>query len=207
MYDRKLLLASKSPSRQMLLSQAGIPFMLIGQDADEACCDWNLPLSEVVSQIACYKMEHAIVPKGSEDEVVFVLTADTLSQDMEGTIHGKPADRDDARKKIKAAQAGSVLCTAFCLERKIYQNGLWQTDERIEQVVQTRYRFEVPDDQIDYYLDNSVGLSTANAIAVEGFGLQYLHYVEGSYTAIVGLPLFEVRQALIKLGFFKKNTK
>ena len=198
-----LLLASKSPSRQMLLREANIDFTTIEQDADEAQCDWNLPVAEVVSHIALYKMEHARIPAGSNvGDICFVLTADTLSSDNNGIIHGKPTDLEDAIAKIKNARTGSTLCTAFCLDRRIWDGTIWNVDERIQQCVSSRYLFDIPDDWIETYLQQTLAQQCAGAIAVEGFGSQFLQLVEGSHSAIIGLPLFELRQALATLGFF-----
>lgn len=197
-----LLLGSKSASRQMLLNQAKIPFKLVIQDVDETECDWALPLVQVVESIALHKMNHLLLPAGTEGEHCFVLTADTLSQDMDGTIHGKPIDSSDARNKIISARNGSRLCTAFCLDRKIYRNGEWAIDKRILKCVQAEYQFIIPDQWIDIYLDNSSGLVASNAIAIEDFGAQFLKVLHGSYSTVVGLPMVELREALEELGFF-----
>jgi len=198
-----LLLGSKSQSRQMLLKEAHIPFTLIKQDADETACDWGMPLAQLVENIASHKMNHAVLPTGSKDgDYCFVLTADTLSQDSTGVAQGKPTDRADALSKIKKAREGSRLCTAFCLERKTFNNGTWKTEQRIVKCVHAEYTFNIPDEWLDAYLEKSIGLSCSNAIAIEGYGAQFLQTVHGSYTTIVGLPMFEVRQALQELGFF-----
>lgn len=198
-----LLLGSKSASRKKLLTESRIPFTILEQDADETVCDWGMPLSALVETIALYKMEHVVMPKGTEGEVCFVLTADTLSQDSDGSINGKPTDRADAIEKIKTARAGSRLSTAFCLDRKVFRNGAWHVDKRIVQCVHSEYQFSIPDAWIETYLDNSLALQCSNAIAIEEYGMQFLKVVHGSYSTIVGLPLFEVREALEQLGFFK----
>lgn len=200
--NNTLLVGSKSPSRQMLLRSAQIPFVLIEQDVDETLCDWALPLPEIVVHIARFKMEHVQLPVGHDGQVCFVLTADTLSQDKNGTVQGKPADRNDAIAKIKSARVGSHLCTAFCLDKKIWRNGKWELVERIEHVAHAEYLFDIPDEWIDIYLEKSIALNAAGAIAVEEFGAQFLQLVHGSYSGIIGLPLFELREALEKLGFF-----
>lgn len=197
-----LCLASKSLSRQKLLNEAKIPFIIIDQNADEAKCDWSLPLPQVVASIARYKMEHAIMPSAKESDYAFVLTADTLSQDNDGTIQGKPIDRSDAIEKIKKARDGSCLYTAFCLDRRIFINGSWELDQRIERCVGAEYLFVIPDQWIETYLDNSIGLSASNAIVIDEFGAQFAKMVRGSYTSIVGLPMYELREALEELGFF-----
>jgi septum formation protein len=197
-----LYLASKSASRQKLLREAQIPYEIIGQDADEAHCDWGLPLEQVVSSIARYKMDHAIVPAASEGDVCFVLTADTLSQDLDGTINGKPVDRADAVAMIKRAREGSRLATAFCLDRKKYCNGTWVIDKRIERCVTAQYIFDIPDMWVERYIDATIALHASNAIVIDDFGGQFLKTVHGSYSTIIGLPMVEVREALELLGFF-----
>ncbi len=197
-----LFLGSKSPSRQLLLKEAGIKFVLVDQDADEAACNWALPLVQVVQGIAKHKMSHVVLPALKEGSICFVLTADTLCQQADGKIEGKPVDKNDAIKKIKAARIGSTVATAFCLEKKVFQDGSWQTLETICKTVTSDYVFNVPDEFLDIYLKESFGLNTAGAIAVEGFGGQFLQSVSGSYSNIIGLPLFELRKALYQMGFF-----
>jgi septum formation protein len=198
-----LLLGSKSSSRKALLTEARIPFKVVSQDADETQCDWGLPLEQVVSSIALHKMEHVVLPVGThEGELCFVLTADTLSQDIDGTIHGKPVDRADAIKKIKSARNGTRLCTAFCVDRRIWSDGVWEVDRRIQEHVCSSFVFNIPDEWIEIYLQTSPGLQTANAIAVEGYGALFLKEVRGSHSAIIGLPMYEVREALERIGFF-----
>ncbi len=198
-----LYFGSKSKPRRMLLEEAQIPFIVVDQDADEAQCDWGLPLPQLVLSIALYKMQHVLLPDGKhEGDICFVLTADTMSHDATGKIHGKPIDRDDAISKIKAARDGSFLCTAFCLDRKIWRQGRWQIDERIADIVPSQFVYYVADEWIDYYLEHTPYLDVSGAIAVENFGNQFLKTINGSYSTIIGLPLFEIRQALEKLGFY-----
>ena len=208
-----LCFGSKSQSRRMLLDESQIPFVTVNQDADESRCDWNLPLPQLVLSIALYKMQHVILPAGtSEGQVCFVLTADTMSHDAHGVVHGKPVDRADAIAKIKATAAGSFLCTAFCLDRKVWQPalaslgevgaGAWVIEERIADVVSAEFLFSVSDKWLDIYLEKTPFLDVSGGIAVEKFGNQFLKTVKGSYSTIIGLPLFELRQALEKLGFF-----
>jgi len=202
-FNHILWLGSKSPSRQQLLKEAQIPFTLVAQDADETQCDWALPLPQVVQDIAQHKMAHLILPPGTaEGQICFVLTGDTLSQSLDGTVQGKPENRADAIAKIKDARAGARLCSAFCLEKKVWQNGAWHVQQRIEKVVASEYVFNIPDEWIEIYLERSIGLQTAGAVAVEGYGAQFLEVVHGSYSAIVGLPMFELRCALAAIGFF-----
>lgn len=197
-----LYLGSSSKSRQMLLKEAHIPFTLVGQSADETKCDWGMSLQQVVEQIALYKMEHIVLPHGKEGDICFVLTADTLTENNAGKLEGKPVDRDDAVAKLKSARNGVKTGTSFCLERKIYKDGAWHVDVHVLKYVEAKYQFNVPENAINFYLDN-VPVIGSGAIAIEGFGSQFLEKIDGSYTAVVGLPMFELREVLTKLGFFK----
>lgn len=213
MVKNVLYFGSKSQSRRMLLEESQIPFITVNQDADESLCDWGLPLPQLVLSIALYKMQHVILPDGKhEGDRCFVLTADTMSHDKMGVVHGKPVDRADAVAKIKATAAGSFLCTGFCLDRKVWRpalqslgevgKGAWVIEERIADVVSAEFMFVVPDNWLDIYLEKTPFLDVSGGIAVEKFGNQFLKMVQGSYSTIIGLPLFEVREALEKLGFF-----
>src|SRR5579863_273824 len=198
-----LYFGSKSQSRCMLLEESQIPFVMVSQNADESQCDWGLPLPQLVLSIALYKMQHVVLPDGMrEGDVCYVLTADTMSHDKMGVIHGKPVDRVDAIAKIKATAAGSFLCTAFCLDRKVWQSGAWVIQERIADVVSAEFIFSVPQQWLDIYLEKTPFLDVSGGIAVEKFGNQFLKTVQGSYSTIIGLPLFELREALEKLDFF-----
>jgi len=198
-----LYLASKSPSRQYLLRESKIPFTLLGQNADEAQCDWSLSLEEVVTSIARYKMSCTVMPQGKEGDVAFVLTADTLTQDKQGVVHGKPEDAADAIKKIEALRGEARVATAFCLDKKVFKNGSWDMVARKEQCVVSRCDFDVPDAWLERYFKESViGFEAAGGMATEAYGMQFLRTIQGSYSGVIGLPLFEVREALDALDFF-----
>lgn len=198
-----LYLGSKSSSRRILLDSSRISYCVLEQDADESLCNWGLPLEQLVAEIALFKMDHVVLPVGKEGQIIFVLTADTMAQDTDGTVQGKPIDYADAVLKIQKARLGSRLSTAFCLDKKIWKNGAWQVQKRVQQVVNASYCIDIPDDLIDIYFANSHGMACAGAVAVEDFGAQFLRTVQGSYSAIIGLPLFEVRLALYEMGFFE----
>jgi len=195
---------SKSQPRRMLLDESFIPYIVVDQHADESQCDWGLPLPQLVLSIAIYKMQHVILPDGTHDgDICFVLTADTMSHDKTGKIHGKPVDKDDAIAKIKATRDGSFLCTAFCLDRKVWRNGAWHIDERIADIVSSEFSFIISDEWMETYISQVPYLDVSGGIAVEKYGNQFLKVVHGSYSTIIGLPLFELRQALEKLGFYR----
>jgi septum formation protein len=202
-----LYLASKSLSRACLLGSMGIPFELLEQTSNENICNWSLSISEIVSNLAIDKMRNVKLPAGILGQEIFVLTADTLVQDLGGTIHGKPKDKLDVYKKLKALKDGALVCTGFCLERKIYKaiddKPSWITDETIVEAVTAHCTVDIPDYWLEQYIKTVPVLDISGGISVDGFGAQFVRSIEGSYSAIVGLPLYELRAALERSGFFK----
>jgi len=200
---KTLYLASTSASRRQLLQEAKIPFILAGQSADETSCDWNLPLQQLVESIALQKIEHALLPEGNENDIGFVVAADTLGTDTQGVIAGKPLDKHDAMAKIISYRTGATTGTAFCIDRRRWQEGQWHVEQRIIGYAQATYIFDVPDAWLEWYLQQVPYMHVSGAVAIEGVGAQFLKELRGSYTAVVGLPVYEVRQALKDLGFFE----
>ena len=108
---------------------------MVGHTADEDAVDQSLPFVKKVLAISQLKMEHVTLPEGKEGDTVFVLTADTMGQDGNGKEHGKPKNRQDAIAKIKALTDEYTTATGFCLHKKLFQNGEWQTIEKVEKVI------------------------------------------------------------------------
>jgi len=197
-----LYLGSKSQARKQLLEDAQIKFIIVPQDADESQCELSCSLRESVEVIALYKMEHVILPEGNEGDTCFVLTADTLTENNDGSLSGKPKNRFDAIEMIKAARGGARVGTAFCVDRRVWRTDHWKVFKRVQGYAVGEYDLDIPDEWIDIYLEKSFSTSSSGAIAIEGYGEQFLKMVNGSYSAIVGLPMFEVREALQEIGFF-----
>ncbi|MBI2774941.1 Maf family protein [Candidatus Dependentiae bacterium] len=199
-----LYLGSNSSSRKKLLTEMAIPFQVVGHQADEEACGWELPLEKLVETIAIAKSEHVIIPQDADKQKpIFVLTADSLCCDARGKIHGKPESRDDAIAKIQALNGKGKVSTAFCLEKKVFEDNSWIAQERIIKVVTADYEFDLPDSWIDRYLHNvPFYMNISGGITIDGYGAQFLKLINGSYSTILGLPVFEVRQALEEIGYF-----
>lgn len=208
--EYKIYIASKSPSRQQLLKEAGIPFVIIDQDADENQIPRNQGLQVVVEAIARLKMQHALLPLGKEGEVAFVLTADTMGVDNTGAILGKPKSLEDAIATIRSYRHGAITGTAVCIERRRFINGQWQIEVHDMAFASAVYVFDMPDEWIEDYVRNSMQyhgincLEVSGGVAVEGFGAQFIKTMNGSHSAVIGLPMYEVRLMLQKLGFYER---
>jgi septum formation protein len=199
-----LYLASKSTTRRFLLEKSHIPYIIIEQAVDETLTDLSLPLEELVSILAVRKMDNVLLPPAVKGHTIFVLSADTLALDAHGVIQGKPTNYTDAQEKIRQIRGISTVSTAFCLDKKKATATGWETVERIVRAVSASCTFNVPDEWIDVYMRNSPALHATGGITIENFGMQFLERVDGSYSTILGLPLYEVRQALTDFGFFSR---
>jgi septum formation protein len=202
----KLLLASSSATRHKLLKEMDIPFEVIKQAAHEVV-DAHLNLEQATTLITQRKMEHVIMPLHLDNATAFVVTADSMCQDARGVIHGKPTDKNDAIAKIKALRGQGLVGTAFCLDKKKYANNRWSTVTRIERYVQASYVFDMPDRWIEQYLAHMPHyLTMSGGVTIEGYGAQFLKSINGSYSTILGLPVFELRESLEEIGFFADTT-
>lgn len=199
----QLYLASNSFSRKRLLEQSQIPFSVICQQADESQCSLQQPVQNLVTQLAELKMNHLVFPVGTEGEIAFFLTADTMTIDGEQELHGKPIDRDDAKRMLRACRQGAIVGTAFCLERKVFiKNKGWVMQDRIVGYDQAWCVVDIPELFLDFYLDRVPFTDVSGGITIEGFGEQFVKEVKGCYSAILGLPMYKVREALYSLGFY-----
>lgn len=198
-----LYLASNSFSRKLLLEQAKIPFCVIEQFADESKIDRAQSFEQIVIEIAKLKMSCLQLPDGTaEGQLVFVLTADTMGLSASNRLLGKPKDRADAISMLKACQKGpQVTKTGFCLRKYQWLNNQWHLIAEVIDCDSANLYFDVPDEMMDFYLDNIPFLSVSGAVSIEGIGGQFCKYIEGSYESIIGLPMYKIRKALLSLEF------
>ena len=203
-----IYLASGSKSRQELLKRSNIPFIAVKQTANEEAISRHDTLQSVVCAIAQVKMQHALVPDGKAvGEVAYVLTSDTMGTSASGEIFGKPKDQTDAIRMLNAYRNGAETGTAFCLEKRIWQAEGWQRLAQVTRYVNATYVFNVPDEMLSLYFKHAVErfgisyLDVSGAVAIEDYGLQFVTNFQGSFTAVIGLPLYELRQELAQMGF------
>ena len=209
-----IYLASGSHSRQELLQLSNIAFVVIKQTANEELISRDDSLQNVVCAIAQEKMRCAVLPDGKKiGEIAYVLTSDTMGVSDKGEIFGKPKDQADAIRMLKSYRAGAQTGTAFCLEKRVWCEladnfpARWEPVDRVICYVNATYVFNVPDEMLELYFKHAVErfgisyLDVSGAVAIEDYGLQFVTNFQGSFTAVIGLPLYELRQELSKMGF------
>ncbi len=204
-----LYLASRSKTRQNLLKKSHIPFIALDQNICEPDLNHELSIEDNLKNIVLSKINQVKLsffnPNIVDQGYKFVLAADTLGQDFNNKISGKPKDYDDAVLMLKSLKNKINVCaTAFVLDKRIYNlnTNSWMVVNRITRVVKSEYIFNISDNYIDYYIKNSMALQASGSITIEDIGMQFLKCINGSYSSILGLPLFELREELEKLNFF-----
>jgi septum formation protein len=186
-----IYLASASPRRQELLHQLGIRFEVLAPRVVEEPQPQEVP-ADYVTRLARAKAhagaalarERGLAPRpvlGADTEVV-----------LAGEVLGKPADRRQGMAMLRrlSARTHEVL-TAICL---------LQQDEMHEALSVSRVTFaSLSESDIERYWDSGEPADKAGGYAVQGRGAAFIARIEGSYSGIVGLPLFELVQLLKRI--------
>jgi septum formation protein len=198
--DQKIYLASKSPRRRELLRQIGIEFELLmlrenpGRGADitevvhpgEAAGEYVARVTREKAQGAAQAMLWRRLP------VRPILAADTTVT-IDGHILGKPAD---------AAQAIGMLQTLSGRTHEVltsiavrHHDDIWQTTQRSQVTFAP-----LSDEMIHAYCALPEPYDKAGAYAIQGHAARFIREISGSYSGIMGLPLFETAQLLQQAG-------
>jgi septum formation protein len=197
--DRSLYLASRSPRRRELLAQIGVRFHLLmfrarpdGDEVSEEVLEGESPRA-YVERVAMAKADlgwkrlmQRNLPRAP------VLAADTTVA-LEGRIFGKPADRADAAR---------MLAELSGREHEVLSAVVLKYDERIEaELSRTVVQFRaISEDEIRQYVATGEADDKAGGYAIQGRAGQFIVAIRGSYSGVVGLPLYETAQAIERMG-------
>ena len=180
-----LVLASASPRRRELLAQIGMSFRVVVADVDETVLEGESPAAYVV-RLARGK---ALEVLRREEPGLPVLGSDTAVV-VDGEILGKPRDRDEARTMLNRLSGNthevySAVAVAV------------SEDEVHDRLNITRVTFaELEPEWIESYCDTGDSMDKAGAYGVQGRAAERISRIEGSFSGVMGLPLFETSQLL-----------
>ncbi len=198
--DQKIYLASKSPRRRELLRQIGVEFeilMLREEPGRHGAVSEDVMPGEApdvyVQRVAREKAEHgwnAVLWRKLPPRPV--LAADTTVT-VDGKILGKPADATEAMSMLRSLSGHThEVLTAIAVIAN---------DELNEVLNRSQVRFaHVPDKVLQAYCNTAEPYDKAGAYGVQGHAAQFIEHISGSYTGIMGLPLFETAQLLNQAG-------
>lgn len=178
-----IILASSSPRRKELLQQLGLDFKIYSPDIDETVL-LDETVVQYVERLATAKAQVVLnlFPEAT------VIAADT-SLSFAGKIIGKPESKQHAFE-IWTQLSGqwhdvfSGICVATATQS-------------LSQVVQTQVELQqLSHTEMEKYWATGEPIGKAGAYAIQGIAAQYIPQIRGSYSNVVGLPLYEIAQLL-----------
>ncbi|MBU0654843.1 MAG: septum formation inhibitor Maf [Gammaproteobacteria bacterium] len=192
MQEPQIILASASPRRRELLEQIGIRFLVQTADVDETPLPGELP-ETLVKRLAIMKAEAVWKRRAETGETALpVLGSDTLGV-LDGELLVKPVDFAHAQQMLrKMSGRQHEILTAVALTTA---TGSTVTVNR--SLVKFR---SVPDAEILAYWETGEPRDKAGAYAIQGVGAIFIERLEGSYSGVMGLALYETAQLLAKAG-------
>ncbi len=188
-----LILASSSPRRKELLEAVGVPFEIVPSKIDECVIEGESPEHHV---LRLSKTKASDVSEVYPDR--WILGADTIVV-LDGTILGKPANRDHAEAMLcKLSGRSHIVLTGYTLCNNTLPHLRRSRYVRSRVSIRRMSRSEIAN-----YVNTGEPMDKAGAYAVQGLGAAIVKRIEGSYTNVVGLPLCEVVKDLAELSIFR----
>jgi len=184
-----LILASQSPRRRYLLQKAGLEFQVIPSRIDEDGVPPGPP-ADYVRRLAEAKARDV----AQHHPASWVIGADTIVA-VGSQLLGKPASPDEARSMLQALSGKThQVYTGYCIYR--------QSDQRLfAGSVATDVTFKaLSTAEIAWYIASGEPFDKAGAYAIQGLGTFLVRRISGSYTNVVGLPVCEIVEILIREG-------
>lgn len=198
-----IYLASQSPRRSQLLQQLGVRHELLlpnvaGDVAEDAeSIEVVLPAEvprDYVQRVTGLKLDAAMARLARRQLPLAPVLASDTTVALGHEILAKPADAQDAQRMLRklSGQTHEVL-TAVALQ----QGAL-----RLQALSVSRVRFmAMTDAQIAAYVDSGEPFGKAGGYGIQGLAAAMIEYMEGSYSGIMGLPVFEAAQLLRQIGW------
>ncbi|QIL79820.1 septum formation inhibitor Maf [Diaphorobacter sp. HDW4A] len=197
-----IYLASQSPRRRQLLEQLGVRHSLLlpneGDDQEEdaeaieAVLPGELPL-DYVERVTGLKLDAAVARLERRGLAQAPILCSDTTVALGRKIYGKPDDAADAKRMLGELSGNEHrVLTAVALQ---------VGNKRVTALSESRVKFAVMTEaQIDAYVASGEPMGKAGAYGIQGPVAQYVSNLNGSYTGIMGLPLYETAQLLRAAG-------
>jgi len=185
-----IILASASPARLELLSRIGIHPSVIPADVDETEYRGELP-KDVAARLSIAKAEKVAL----EAESGYIIGADTVAA----------VGRRIMPKALTTEMVADCLRLYSGRRHRLYTGvHIIKKTDKIEsrsRVVETTVRVKVlTEEEIQFYAHSGEGLHKAGGYSIQGIFQSFVPFISGSFSNIIGLPLFETRNMLMSLG-------
>ena len=190
-----LVLASSSPRRAALLSEAGFEFEIV-----RPCVAEKFDAAVTVRELTLWNAIRKGMSVAQTHPDAVVLAADTLVA-LDDAIIGKPEDLSEAAQILRRLSGRThSVCSAVL----IYHQTTGRS-ARVYDMSQVRFRRLTPR-MVNRYLVKVNPLDKAGAYAAQGSGAEIIANIEGSFTNVVGLPMEKTIAALAKFGIRPRNS-
>ena len=193
-----IYLASQSPRRRQLLEQLGVRHSLLlpneGDDLEEdaeaieAVFPGELPL-DYVERVTGLKLDAAVARRSRRDLAEAPILCSDTTVALGRKIYGKPVDAADAKRMLTELSGNE--------HRVLTAVSLQVGNKRLAGLSESRVRFgDMSEAQIDAYVASGEPMGKAGSYGIQGAAAAFVPQLSGSYTGIMGLPLFETAQLL-----------
>ncbi len=184
-----LILASASPRREKLLRQLGVNFVSEPQDIIEEKRIDESP-EKFVKRMAEEKASSAFGKRKEKD--IVVVASDTIVV-CDKRVLGKPKDKSDGIKMLLTLsnKTHRVLSAVTVANTLRYKSTVSETSVSFR---------EISEIEAEYYWDSGEPEGKAGGYAIQGCGAVFVQSINGSYSGVMGLPLFQTAQLLSEFG-------
>ncbi len=186
----QIILASASPRRRDLLSQLGLNFTVAGQDLDETQIPDEEPL-DYVRRMALRKAQAV------KDEVPLKVSSLVIGSDTivvcEGAVLGKPVNKKDGLRMLRllSGKAHSVLTAVSIVT----------LNRECVSVSKNKVEFRpITKQEAEAYWQSQEPADKAGSYGIQGLGAVFVKTLHGSYSGVMGLPLYETAKLLGEFG-------
>lgn len=188
---KRLLLASASPRRKELLQQMGVEFDVQAVDMDESMRAGE-SVVEHVQRLAIEKARLGYARASSKANDLAVLAADTVVE-VDGEVLGKPEN---------SAQAAAFLARLSGNKHKVHTAvAIVTAEHEFTALNSSEVEFaQLTDAQINTYIETGEPMDKAGAYAIQGLAARFVVNLNGSYSGVMGLPIYETANLLSACG-------
>ncbi|HHT9160222.1 MAG TPA: Maf family protein [Candidatus Brocadiaceae bacterium] len=185
MSKKRLVLASNSPQRIVLLKSLGYRFEMVPHDVEE-CIPGSVSPTELVQNLAFLKASDV----ARKVDNAIIIGADTVVVHKK-SILGKPRDESDAKRILSLlSDSEHDIISGVCVMEVPSRKKILRTE-------QTHIKMRViKDEEIDSYILTGEPMDKAGAYAIQGKGRKFIEKIDGSYSNVVGLPLELLQEML-----------
>jgi septum formation protein len=179
-----LILASNSPRRREILTQAGFDFSVLASDVEE-----SFPINMPLAEVPVFLSEKKAKALANINSNAIILAADTVVI-LGNKILNKPADKSEAREmlQILSGQTHQVITGITLIS----------PNESVSFADSAQVTFRtLADWEMDWYVKGGFGLDKAGAYGIQDFiGMTGIQKLEGSFYTVMGLPIYHVFELL-----------